>query len=196
MKLGSGLTVIQYNDGFQGIKEVFESVGITPGTYLSDTFSKLDQERITRSRNIIRSQQRKFAKKQRRGKKVKGQIRKHGQGYDSGKYTAAQAEVESDAEDVTPAPTLSRAPLTDIHTDSEEELHSPKTTLAEEGTDSCDICGYTEDEGIVGIGLGMALPTGDILWVSCEKCFKWFHILCLGVEEEDLPAGDWRCGKC
>ena len=196
MKLGSALAVIQYNDGFQGIKEVFDSVGITPGTHLSDTFSKLDQERISRSRNILRSQQRKFAKKQRRGKKVMSQIRKHGQGYDSGKYTAAQAEVESDAEDVTPAPTSSRAPLTDIHTDS-EELQSPTTTtLAEEGTDSCDICGYTEGEGIVGIGLGVALPAGDILWVSCEKCLKWFHLLCLGVEEEDLPAGDWRCGKC
>ena len=104
--------------------------------------------------------------------------------------------MDCDAENVTPAPTSIRALLTDIHTDS-EELQSPTTTpLAEEGTGSCDICGYTEDEGIVGFGLGMALPAGDILWVSCEKCLKWFHLLCLGVEEEDLPAGDWRCGKC
>ena len=50
MRLGSALAVIQYNNGFQGIKEVFESVGITPGTYLLDTFSQLDQERITRSK--------------------------------------------------------------------------------------------------------------------------------------------------
>ena len=78
MKLGSALAAIQYNDGFQGIKEVFESLGKTPGTYLSDTFSGLDQERIIRSRNILRSQQRKFAKKQRRGKKVMRQIRKLG----------------------------------------------------------------------------------------------------------------------
>ena len=97
---------------------------------------------------------------------MKKQIRKHGQGYGSGKYTAAQAELESDAEDVPPAPTSSRAPLTDIHTDSEEEIQSPTTTLAEEGTDSCDICGYKEGEGIVGIRLGMALPAGDFLWVA------------------------------
>ena len=196
MKLGSALAVIQYNDGFHGIKEVFESVGITPGTNLSDTFSRLDQERIFRSRNIIRRQHQKFAKKQRRGKNVKSQVRKHGPGYESGKYTSAQPDVDTDAEDVTPAPKSSRAPLTESDTDSEEELQSPTTTLAEESTDTCDICGYTEDEGIVGIGLGIALPPGDILWVQCEVCSTWFHLLCLGVEEEDLPAGAWRCGKC
>ena len=78
MKFKSALAVIRYNDGFQGIKEVFESVGITPGTFLSSTFIQLDQERTTRSKNILRSQQRRFAKKQRRGKKVKSQIRKNG----------------------------------------------------------------------------------------------------------------------
>ena len=113
-----------------------------------------------------------------------------------GKYTSAQPDVDSDAEDVTLAPTSCRAPLTESDTDSEEELQSLTTTLAEEGTDTCDICGYTEDEGIVGIGLGIALPPGDILWVQCEVCSTWFHLLCLGIEEEDLPAGAWRCGKC
>ena len=119
MRLGSALAVIQYNNGFEGINKVFDSVGITPGTYLSDTFSKLDEERITRSRNILRNQQQKFAKKQRQGKKVKSQIRKHGQGYDSGKYSAAQPD-ETEAEDVTPAPTSSRAPFTEMDLDSEE----------------------------------------------------------------------------
>ena len=43
MRLGSALAVIQYNGGYQGVEEVFEleSVGITPGTYLSDTLVSL-----------------------------------------------------------------------------------------------------------------------------------------------------------
>ena len=196
MRLGSALAVIQYNEGYQGIKELFEAVGITPGDYLLETFSKLDQERIIRSANIIRNQQRRFAKKQRRGKKIKSQVRKHGQGYDSGKYTSAQPDVDSDAEDERPAPTTSAAPLIEADSDGEEDPLSPTTSLAVEVTDCCDICGYTEDEGIVGIGLGIALPTGDILWVQCAVCLKWFHLLCLGIEDEDLPEDEWNCGKC
>ena len=197
MKLGAALAVVRYNDGYAGIKEVFEAVGVTPGAYLSEFTNKIDTARIIRSQCIISSQQRKSAKKQRRGKKVKSQVRKHGQGYDSGKYSAVQPDVESDAEDITPAPTTSRAPHRDVDSDNEPAPQLPTTSLAVEDTDgSCEICGYTEDEGIVGIGLGIALPAGDILWVECADSFKWFHILCLGKEEEDLPEGDWRCGKC
>ena len=187
MKLGAALAVVRYNDGYAGIKEVFEAVGVTPGAYLSEFTNKIDTARIIRSQCIISSQQRKFAKKKRRGKKVKSQVRKHGQGYDSGKYSAAQPDVESDAEDITPTPTTSRAPHTDVDSHNEPGPQLPTTSLAVEDTDgSCEICGYTEDEGI-----GIALPARDILWVECADSFKWFHILCLGIEE-----GDWRCGKC
>ena len=197
MRLGAALSVILYNEGYQGIKRVFETCGITPGDYLSETLGKLDKERIVRSANILRSQQRKFAKKQRRGKKVKSQIIKHGQEYDTGKYTSAQPDLETEAEDVTPDPTSSTAPHTDVNSDSDEEDPlSPTTTLAEEVKDSCEICGYTEEEGNVGIGLGIPLPARDIEWVQCAECLEWYHLLCLGIEDEDLPVGDWRCGKC
>ena len=193
MRLGAALAVIRYNDGYTGIKEVFEAVGITPGNYLSNLTNKLDTDRIIRSQGIITNQQRKFAKKQRRGNKVKSQVRNHGEGYGTGKYTSAQPDVESDAEDVIPAPTSSTTPHT--QSDTEPDPQSPTTSRAEDD-DSCDICGYTEEEGIVGIGLGMALPSRDIEWVQCDKCMKWYHLLCLGVEGEDLPEGNWLCGKC
>ena len=81
--------------------------------------------------------------------------------------TTLTSNVDSDAEDVRPAPTTSAATLTDVDSDGEEEPLSQRTSLAVEVTDSCDICGYTEDEGVVGIGLAIALPAGDILWVQC-----------------------------
>ena len=180
MRLGSALAVIQFNDGYRGIKEVFEAVGITPGAYLSETFNNLDKERVNRSKYIIRNQKRRFAKKQRRGKKVKSQIQKHGPGYESGKYTSGQPDIDNEAEDEQPSPTSSQDPLTST------------TSLAH----SCDICGYTEGEGIAGFGIGLTLPPGDIEWVQCATCLKWFHLLCLGVEEEDLPEGDWKCAEC
>ena len=78
MRLGSALAVILYNEGYQGIKELFEAVGISPGDYLLETFSKLDQERIIRSTNIICIQQRRFAKKQQRRKNINSQFRNMG----------------------------------------------------------------------------------------------------------------------
>ena len=196
MSLGSALATVQFNDGYQGIQKVFESVGVIPGAHLLETFSKLDIARVNRSRNIIRNQQRKFAKKQRRGKRVKSQVEKHGPGYETGKYSGAQPDIDSHAEDAPPAPTSSTAHLTDPDSDSEPDPLTPTTSLALEVADSCDICGYTEDEGIVGIGVGIALPPGDIGWVQCEGCLEWFHLLCLGIEEEDLTEDEWHCGKC
>ena len=112
---------------------------------------------------------------------------------EEGRYTSGQRDADSEAEDVPPAPTST--PLTDVESDNEPDPLSPTTSLAVEVADSCDICGYTEDEGIVGICLGIALPPGDIGWVQCDKYLKWFHHLCLGVEE-DLIEDDWICSEC
>jgi len=35
---------------------------------------------------------------------------------------------------------------------------------------------------------------GDLL--CCDQCPRAFHVECLGVNEEDLPDGDWVCGGC
>ena len=181
MRLGAALAVIKYNDGYQVFKEVFEAVGVTPEAYLLKTFRKLDKERVYRSLHITRNQQRRFAKKQPKGWKVNSQVQKHGSGYAFGKYTSDQRDVDSEAEDVPP-----------VESDADPDPLSPNTRLA----DSRDICSYTEDEGIVGIGPGISFPHGDIGWVQCDKCLKWFHLLCLGVEEEDLTEDDWNLNEC
>jgi hypothetical protein len=31
----------------------------------------------------------------------------------------------------------------------------------------------------------------------CEECYQWYHLGCLGLEEEQLKADkDWKCGYC
>ena len=195
MRLGSAVAVIQFNEGYKGIKEIFETAGVTPGAYLSETFSILDMERVYRSKYILANQQNKFAKKLRRGKKVKRQIQKHGAGYEPGKSSGAQLD-DSESEDEPHAPTTSTAPRTDVDSNAEQDAPSPTSCFAAVVADSCDICGYSEDEGIVGIGLGIALPPGDIEWVQCERCLKWYHLLCLGLVEEDLTEEEWYCSEC
>ena len=193
MRFGAALAVIRFNDGYKGIRELFEAVGITPGAYLSELTQKLDTARIIRSQNIVRDQKRKFSKTQRRGKKVASQILKHGQGYASGKYTSAQPDPESDTDDDTPAPTSSTAP----HTDVDEYPLPPAISLAIEiSKDSCDLCGFTDKEGLVGIGLGVPIPPGKLKWVQCETCSRWFHLLCLGIENSGLPKGPYMCDYC
>ena len=118
----------------------------------------------------------------------------HGEGYASGKYSSARRDLESKEE--PPAPTTSTAPPTDVDTDSKPDLLSQRTSSAVEVADNCEICGYTEDEGIDGIGLGLALQPGDIGWVQCDECLKWNQLLSLGLEEDDLPEVEWKCGKC
>ena len=104
--------------------------------------------------------------------------------------TLGQRDADSEGEDVPHAP--KSTPLTDVENDNEPDPLSPTTSLAVVAGGSCYICSNTEDEGIAVIVLGIALPPGDIGWVQCDKCLKWFHLLCLGVEGEDLKEDDWN----
>ena len=130
MRLGAALAVIIYNDGYNAMKYVFETMGITPGVRLSEALSKRDNERIMHSGQIIRRQQKKFAKKQRRGKKVKIQISKHGAGYSSGKYTAARKDSDTDGSGIEDTrPTSSTAARSDLDSESEEIVETRLQTL-------------------------------------------------------------------
>ena len=140
-------------------------MGVTPGIRLSETLSKHD-ERVMRSGQVIRKQQKKFSKKKWRGKKVKSQISKHGPGYSSGKYTAGRKDNDTDdcqIEDTKP--TSSTAARSDIDIEGEEIVEAPPPD-----TDCCDICGHSEQDGTIGIGLGVPLPKDDggLGWVYCE----------------------------
>ena len=41
---------------------------------------------------------------------------------------------------------------------------------------------------------GICARGGDLL--CCDFCPRAFHLECIGVVEEDLPEGDWRCQGC
>ncbi|KAI6661844.1 hypothetical protein LOD99_9796 [Oopsacas minuta] len=155
LRIGSALAVIIFNDGYHGIQKVFKTLEIVSGPHLSDRLQELDNKRIKHSHYILRNQQRKFARKQRRGKKVRVQIRKHGEGYHSGKYTSGRKDTDSvsDSEEVVPLPISSRAQNT-----SESEIESG------ENTDDCmcELCGHTYKDGTIGIGLGAPIPKGKI----------------------------------
>ena len=90
MKLGASLAVIRYNDGFAGVKRVFEMLGVNVEVHMSARFVHLDNIRILRSKGYVAAQQRRLSKRQRRGNKVMKQVREHGEGYSSGKFTVAQ----------------------------------------------------------------------------------------------------------
>ena len=75
MKLGAALAVIRYNDVFSDVKRVLKMLGISFGVHMSERFVQLDNRRILRSEGIVAAQQRRFAKRQRRGYKVRKQGR-------------------------------------------------------------------------------------------------------------------------
>ena len=75
MKLGAALAVIRYNDGFAGVKKVFETLGVNVGVHMFAKFVQLDIIRILRSEGYVAAQQRRFAKRQRRGDKVWKQVK-------------------------------------------------------------------------------------------------------------------------
>lgn len=35
---------------------------------------------------------------------------------------------------------------------------------------------------------------GDL--ICCDHCPRSFHLKCLGINEGDLPEGDWYCKRC
>lgn len=36
----------------------------------------------------------------------------------------------------------------------------------------------------------------DTVLVLCDKCPRAFHLGCLRMTEDQLPAGDWKCPRC
>ena len=186
MELGSALAVIRYNEGYQGIRKLFDLIQVPISTPLSQVLHRMDKERVLESHRIISEQLKRYAKKQRRGKKASDQIQKHGQGYSSGKYSAAQSQYRGSS------------------SESEEELQGifPLQRIASalqvDSTDnSCVLCGGTEEDFIVGMGIGIELNNEDINWIQCTSCAAWYHMECLGMGDEDIGQDDdWFCDVC
>ena len=107
--------------------------------------------------------------------KVRKQVREHGKGYSSGKFTVAQPDLDLERSTVE-ATTINTSPASDC----------------------CAVCGFSEESGMIGIdGAGLPLSSYEILWVECSKCQQWYHQLCVDVESEELSEEmHWVCGKC
>ena len=84
MELGSDLSVIRYNDGYKGILSSFSSIGVNTNGNLETLLQEFDNKRILKSSNTIGEKQKRYAKKQLRGKKATSQLRKHGEHFTSG----------------------------------------------------------------------------------------------------------------
>ena len=167
MKLRAALAVIRYNDGFSGVKRVLEMLGVSVGVHMSERFVQLDNRRILSSVGTVAAQQRRFAKGQRRGHKVRKQVREHDEGYSSGKFTVAQPDVVRPIEEAT--------------ADTSPASHC------------CAVCGFSEESGMISIDVaGLPVSSDEILWVECSKCEQWYHQLCVDVESEELSEEiDW-----
>lgn len=164
MRFASALAVIRYNDGFAGIKRLYEALGLELTDTMKNFFTRLDKDRVENSFNIIPLQRMRFIKKQRSGLKVTRQVKKYGKGYSSGSYTAARqlfmeenSETEEEIDDnINLLPTSS----TDIPNSIEEtpeELPCVSTPVSDLETysrvDRCEFCGGTDADRLVGFGL-------------------------------------------
>ena len=80
--------------------------------------------------------------------------------------------------------------------------HQPPTATPAAGssTDSslepCNICGGTEANGLVGIGLGLRMTSKDVEWVQCNSCDPWYHYLCLNIEDSEEIGKEFYCPCC
>ena len=187
MTLGSALAVIRYNDGYEGIRKLYKLLELPISTPLSQILHKIDTRRVLESLRIVSQQQKRYAKKQRRGKKAGDQLRKYGKCYSSGEFSAAQGPKSSSSSESLDDVVRCVTPFGD----------SPPPIPVDTSVDACPICGGTEEDCIVGIGLGLQLESTEVLWVQCTACCERYHMECVGIEMNDLePDEDWYCEPC
>ena len=184
MDLGSALAVIRYNEGFAGIKRLCQKLSIDVNPRLIKAFESLDVTRARHRLNTVRDQRKRYLKKQRRGRKTSKQLAKGSAPYSSGEYTGAKAKFDSESssdEGMGPGSPLA-IPAATSSTDSSLE--------------PCSICFGTEANGLVGIGIGLKMPDEDVVWVQCDTCEKWYHLLCLDIEDPEDLGAEFHCPDC
>ena len=111
--------------------------------------SPCDASRSRRNLNIIRDQRRRFLKKQTRGKKSYNRS----DPYSSGKYSGAMSNIPSNssAEEVI---------------DLVFPAASPSASSSE---DFCKVCNGTEDNRLVGVGLGLRIVDEEVAGFSATS---------------------------
>ena len=139
---------------------------------MEENLSALDSVREKQKTRIIFAQKQRFLKKQQRGRTRTKQISKYGPGYKSGEFALEKHSVESELsseEDIAPEPTTS--------------VPSPESSEPEE---YCSICKGTDENRLIGIGLGLKYVEEELDWVACDKCNRWYHQLCLDEPDDDV----------
>ena len=188
MKLSSALAIIRYNEGFEGIVRLLTKLDVEVTKRMRNAFNHLDSSRARQKVKIVSEQQKRYRKKQLRGRAQSKQKSKHGPGYASGSYSSAKSskpisdnsseeELETDI-----LPVLSPAICPLIPTSSDAE--------------SCPVCHGTEENRLVGIGLSMRMVDIEIEWVQCQNCDRWYHLLCLDTEDPEDIGEVWYCTDC
>ena len=71
MELGCALSVIRYNEGYNGILRLFSSIGVNTTRQLTTLLQEFDNTRILKSSNIILQQQKRSARKQPKGRQLR-----------------------------------------------------------------------------------------------------------------------------
>ena len=187
MKLGSALSIIRYNDGFTGIERLCNKLDIETTDRMRHAFTFLDASRARQFLKIVPAQRMRYRKKQTRGRTQSKQKAKHGPGYAPGKYTGAkktnaQSDLSSDddIDDIQDPIATSASPVFPVCSDVE----------------SCNICKGTEQNRIVGIGIGLRMIDEEVDWVQCDGCDKWYHLLCLEIHDPEEIGDIWHCDQC
>ena len=76
----------------------------------------------------------------------------------------------------------------------------PSTPVASSSTDfsmeSCNVCGGTEADGLVGIGPGLMMIDTEIDWIQYNSCDLWYHRLCLKINDADDIGDEYYCPSC
>ena len=188
MRLASALAIIRNNEGFQGIVPLLNTLEVEVTDRMWDAFKPLDASRARQKLKIVSEQQKRYRKKQLRGRTQTKQKAKHGPGYTSGSYSGAK----------------SSKPISD--NSSEEEFERDKLPSMSPAMSSlvppisngefCPVCRWTEADRLVGIGLAMRMIDVEIEWVQCKRCGIKYHLLCLDVEDPEDIGDIWYCIDC
>ena len=154
--------------------------------------------RITKSSKIPLLSQKRFAKKQLRLKKVQQQLKIHGEDYVPGKFSGAQSKATVPATECDQE--SAKDPDSPYVSDAETVTHSKRDSQSSSThiqDDFCVICGGTEIDGLVGIGIQHQMSSEDIAWICCEICDLWHHVECMGLDPDDISVDNPRyCPDC
>ena len=178
MNLVSDLAIVRYNEGYEGIEHLFSKLDIGIYERLCCDFNYLDNTLARHHSQLIRRPRKRYRKKQNRGRTTRKQIAKHGVGYKPGRYSAATSSNPDK--------------LPSSEDESEPKIASPLLSSVE----CCHVCKGTERTALWGLSLGLRIIEEELDWVQCENCDRWYHLLCLNIDDHDDIGDTWVCEIC